>query len=166
MINPSQSLIITMVSRTLAAFIQVFGIYVIIHGHYSPGGGFQGGALLAAGILLLRMSEGRERSQRSLVTELATPIASIGAIIFAATGIVVLFFGGNYLDYGAVPVPGLTQEWVRYYGILIVEIGIGIAVMTGLVSIFDDLVRPDRPLEPVPSTIFPGAQKKKEEDAS
>ena len=144
MTNPSQSLIIKMVSRTLATFIQVFGIYVIIHGHYSPGGGFQGGALLAAGILLIRMTEGREASQPTLATAMATPLASLGAVIFAGLGMVILFFGGNYMDYGAVPVPGMEVPVVRYYGILIVEVGIGLAVMTGLVSIFDDMVRTNR----------------------
>jgi multicomponent Na+:H+ antiporter subunit B len=140
MIQPSQSLIVVVVSRSLARVIQLFGIYVIMHGHYSPGGGFQGGALLAAGILLLRMTEGMEASQAEFPSRIGIPVAACGALVFALLGFVPMFFGGNYLDYGAVPIPGMEPEWVRHYGILVIEVGIGLAVMAGLVSIFDDLL--------------------------
>ena len=143
MTNPSESVIIVVVSRALARLIQLFGIYVIIHGHYSPGGGFQGGALLAAGVLLLRMTEGGRASQSEVSTEAAIPLAAVGALIFAGAGLVTLAFGGHYMDYGAVPVPGVEEPVVRYYGILLVEFGIGLAVMTALVAIFDDMVAPD-----------------------
>jgi multicomponent Na+:H+ antiporter subunit B len=140
MIAPSNSIIVIVVSRLLARLIQLFGIYVIVHGHYSPGGGFQGGALLAAGILLLRMTEGMEGSQSELSTSLGIPVAAIGALIFAVLGVVPIFFGGAYLDYGAIPIPGMEAAWVRHYGMLVVEVGIGLAVMTALVAIFDTLV--------------------------
>ncbi len=140
MTSPSESVIIVVVSRSLARLIQLFGLYVIIHGHYSPGGGFQGGALLAAGVLLLRMSEGREATQTETSTGAALPLAAIGTLVFAGTGLVTLAFGGHYMDYGAVPVPGVEEPLVRYYGILLVEFGIGLAVMTSLVAIFDDML--------------------------
>ena len=140
MTHRSNSIIILVASRALARLIQVFGIYVIIHGHYSPGGGFQGGALLAAGVILMRMGHGREESQRELSTEAAIPLAAIGALLFAGVGLITLAFGGHYMDYGAVPVPGVEEPMVRYYGILLVEFGIGLAVMTVLVGIFDDLL--------------------------
>ncbi len=140
MTSPSQSVIIIVAGRALAPLIQLFGIYVIIHGHYSPGGGFQGGALLAAGVILLRMTEGRCAAQSEISTEAAIPVASIGALIFAGTGLVTLAFGGHYMDYGVVPVPGIEEPMVRYYGILLVEFGIGLAVMTALVAIFDDML--------------------------
>ena len=48
--------IVTLVSRLISPFIMLFALYVIFHGHYSPGGGFQGGTMLAAAVLLLRLS--------------------------------------------------------------------------------------------------------------
>ena len=39
------------VARVIVPFIQIFALYVIIHGHYGPGGGFQGGVILAASLL-------------------------------------------------------------------------------------------------------------------
>jgi multisubunit Na+/H+ antiporter MnhB subunit len=48
--------IVALSSRLVVPFIQLFALYVVFHGHYSPGGGFQGGAMLAASFLLIRLS--------------------------------------------------------------------------------------------------------------
>jgi multicomponent Na+:H+ antiporter subunit B len=48
-----EDVIIQTVCRILIPFIQLFGLYVIVHGHHSPGGGFQGGVILAASFILL-----------------------------------------------------------------------------------------------------------------
>ena len=44
------------------------------------------------------------------------------------------------MDYSFLPVPGVEAVDLRYYGILFVELGITMAVMTGLVAIYDDLL--------------------------
>ena len=54
--DPTDSLIIRQASRIMVPFMQLFALYVISHGHYSPGGGFQGGVNLAASIILLCIS--------------------------------------------------------------------------------------------------------------
>ncbi|MFP4212966.1 MAG: MnhB domain-containing protein [Desulfohalobiaceae bacterium] len=136
----SGSPIIQLASRGLAPVIQIFGLYVFFHGHYSPGGGFQGGVLLAASVLLLRLGWGTERSQLTFSTSVAMPFCALGALIFAGTGVVALLFGGNYMDYAAIPFLGLEAADVRSFGILFIELGVTIAVMTALVSIYDDLV--------------------------
>ncbi|MFO8031350.1 MAG: MnhB domain-containing protein [Desulfohalobiaceae bacterium] len=136
----SGSPIIQLASRGLAPVIQIFGLYVFFHGHYSPGGGFQGGVLLASSVLLLRLGWGTEQSQLTFPTRLAVPLSAIGALIFAGTGVVALLFGGNFMDYAAIPFLGLEAADVRSFGILFIELGVTIAVMTALVSIYDDLV--------------------------
>lgn len=128
-------------SRLLSPYIMVFGWYVIFHGHYSPGGGFQGGALLAASILLIRVSGGRIISRLQLQEYLNTPIAVIGVIIYFFTGLVAMLMGGYFLDYGELPIPGVEPAWLRYIGILIIEVGIGLTVMAILVMIYDNMVR-------------------------
>ncbi|HCC32540.1 MAG TPA: sodium:proton antiporter, partial [Clostridiales bacterium] len=50
------SVIIRTVARILVPFIQLFGMYVIVHGPVSPGGGFQGGVIVGASIILLALS--------------------------------------------------------------------------------------------------------------
>ena len=133
--------IIVLGSRFLSPYIMIFGLYVIFHGHYSPGGGFQGGALLAAAVLLIRVATGR-RVSRLQIKELATtPLAVIGVIIYFVTGLTAMITGGYFLDYGQLPIPGMEPVWLRYTGILIIEVGIGLAVMAILVMIFDNMVK-------------------------
>lgn len=137
----AHSPIILLGSRFLSPYIMVFGWYVIFHGHYSPGGGFQGGALLAASILLIRVSGGRIVSRLQLQEYLNTPIAVIGVIIYFATGLAAMLMGGYFLDYGELPIPGMEPAWLRYTGILIIEVGIGLTVMAILVMIYDNMVK-------------------------
>lgn len=119
----------------------VFGFYVIFHGHYSPGGGFQGGALLAASLLLIRISSGRRISRIQFSDYMTTPLAVLGVVIYFGTGLLAIAFGGNFLDYSYLPLPGIEGVMLRYWGILIIEFGIGMAVMAVLVSIFDDILK-------------------------
>ena len=140
MITQTQSPIIEIAARGLAPVIQLLGIYVFFHGHYGPGGGFQGGVLLAAGVLLLRLGIGASHSQAQVTTKSTVALCGLGAFIFAGTGLVAILWGGEFMDYAYLPVQWLEAPDLRYYGILFVEIGITIAVMTGLVAIYDDLL--------------------------
>jgi multicomponent Na+:H+ antiporter subunit B len=133
--------IVLLGARLLSPYIMVFGWYVIFHGHYSPGGGFQGGALLAASILLIRVSGGRIISRMQLQEYLNTPLAIIGVFIYFLTGITAMLAGGYFLDYGQLPIPGMEPYWLRYTGILIIEVGIGLTVMAILVMIYDNMVK-------------------------
>lgn len=133
--------IVLLGTRFLSPYIMVFGWYVIFHGHYSPGGGFQGGALLAASILLMRVSGGRLVSRMQLQEYLNTPLAIIGVFIYFLTGLTAMLAGGYFLDYGQLPIPGMEPYWLRYTGILIIEVGIGLTVMAILVMIYDNMVK-------------------------
>jgi multicomponent Na+:H+ antiporter subunit B len=119
----------------------LFGLYVIFHGHYSPGGGFQGGTLLAASILLMRVAVGRQVSRLQIREFATTPLAVVGVIIYFITGLVAVITGGYFLDYGELPIPGMDPSYLRYTGILIIEVGIGAAVMAILVMIYDNMIR-------------------------
>lgn len=134
--------IVLLGARLLSPYIMLFGWYVIIHGHYSPGGGFQGGALLAASVLLIRVAGGRRVSRLQIREFATTPLAVVGVAIYFATGLVAMAMGGYFLDYEMLPFPGdLEASMLRYYGILIIEVGIGLAVMAILIMIYDNMVR-------------------------
>lgn len=139
-VSQSPSPIVRVTCRIVARFIQIFGIYVIFHGHYSPGGGFQGGGLLAAAVILLRLGEGAGGEHRELPPSLTLPLGAVGVLIYAAVGVVNLFYGGNFLQYDAAPALGVTSAQLHYWTILLVEIGVGLAVMCVLVAIFDRLM--------------------------
>ncbi|HEX2099219.1 MAG TPA: MnhB domain-containing protein, partial [Candidatus Synoicihabitans sp.] len=90
--------VVRVTCRVVARIIQIFAIYVIFHGHYSPGGGFQGGALLAAAVILLRLGEGLEHSQREFSGNLALPLGAAGVLLYMLIGLIPLVTGGNFLD--------------------------------------------------------------------
>ena len=135
--TPEQpGLIVRMVCRGLAPFIQLFGLYVIMHGHSSPGGGFQGGVILASSFILLAMAEGSETLLRRRFSLAAlTVFMSAGVLLYAGIGVVCLALGANYLDYGVLP---FSEP--RSVGMLVIEIGIGITVTAAMLSIFRDLL--------------------------
>jgi multicomponent Na+:H+ antiporter subunit B len=136
-----ESPIVLLGARLLSPYIMLFGIYVIFHGHYSPGGGFQGGALLAASVILVRLAGGSKIAELQIREFMTTPLAALGVIVYFGTGIVAMLMGSYFLDYEALPFPGdLDPAGLRYYGILVIEIGIGIAVMAILVMIYDHMV--------------------------
>lgn len=136
--RPKGNLIADVVTRAMVPVVQIFAMYVIFHGHYSPGGGFQGGALLAGSILLARMVLGHDGSQTLFPARLGTPLGLAGLAVYTGTGLVGLLMGANFLDYAALPL-GLDPAMLRNWGILFIEIGVALAVMGTLVSIFDDL---------------------------
>ncbi len=131
--------IVALSARLVTPFIQLFALYVIFHGHYSPGGGFQGGAMLAASFLLIRLSIGTGAAQLQFRRNWGTPGSSIGTLVFLGTGLVVMFLGVNFLDYAGLPL-GLPEPELRNLGILVIEIGVALAVASTLTAIYDDLV--------------------------
>ena len=135
MINPRASLIVKTVCRMLVPFIQLFGLYVIMHGHSSPGGGFQGGVILASSFILLSIGYGIDEVKRRFSLSALTTLTSTGVFLYAAIGVVCLLLGANYLDYSVLP---FAEP--RSVGMLGIEIGVGITVMAVMVSIFHDLM--------------------------
>jgi len=139
MMDKYQSVVVELVSRAVVPAIQLFALYVITHGHYSPGGGFQGGVLLAASTMLLRLTQGREESFRWFPPGAAFVLAALGVLVFVLIGLVSVALGGAFLDYGHIAWPGASPATLRYYGILVVEVAVALTVWGTLVAIFDEI---------------------------
>lgn len=135
MIDRQGSIIIRTLSRLLVPWIQLFALYVIMHGHSSPGGGFQGGVILAASFILMSIAYGIEEVKRRFPIKTLIVFTSLGVFIYGGIGLVCLLLGANFLDYGILPVVE-----PRGMGMLGIEIGVGITVMAALISIFYDLL--------------------------
>jgi multicomponent Na+:H+ antiporter subunit B len=148
--------IVALSARMVTPFIQLFALYVVFHGHYSPGGGFQGGAMLAASFLLIRLSIGTAAAQSQFPRAWGTPLSSIGALVFLGVGLVVMFFGFNFLDYAGLPL-GLSEPELRNAGILAIELGVAVTVAATLTSIYDDLV--GEPLPPLAGRLDQAADR-------
>jgi len=132
-----ESLIIQTAVRLMVPFIQLFGLYVIVHGHYSPGGGFQGGVILGASFILLALAFDMRTSMRHMSERANALMGNAGAAIFVGVGVLAALFGGLFLDYSALDslIPLGPIEW-RSFGIFLVEVGVGLAVMSIMVLLY------------------------------
>lgn len=74
----------------------VFGSYVILHGHLSPGGGFQGGVLAAAAIILLYLGYGYKELKNTFNFEMIRKQEAVGAIAYTVFGLLGIFYGYNF----------------------------------------------------------------------
>lgn len=86
-------------SRLLAPLILLFGIYVFTNGHLTPGGGFQGGAIVASAVLLLLLTDPMRRFSHRLISR----IESTAGLLFVALGLLGLLFAGGFLDGRFLP---------------------------------------------------------------
>jgi multicomponent Na+:H+ antiporter subunit B len=131
--------IVRTVCVIMAPTIMLFGLYVVAHGHYGPGGGFAGGIVAGVGIILLRLTVDRERSHRWFPPRAARVAASVGVLAFVAIGFASVVAGGAFLDYAALGFGDVEAADVRYLGILAVEIAVGVAVTGVMIELFDSL---------------------------
>lgn len=133
-------IIIRSTSRLLIPFIQIFALYVVAHGHHSPGGGFQGGVVLGAAVILFAISHNLRTTVAKIGEKSAAIMSSAGVFIYAGTGALCLVLGENFLNYGALaPLLGTDRVMARSHGILIVEIGVALAVMSVMIWIYYNL---------------------------
>jgi len=132
--------IVNMTCRLVVPFIQLFALYVIAHGHHSPGGGFQGGVIFGAAIILFAVSNNLRRTLRRMSERTSALLGSLGVMIYLCTGMLCMLLGADFLDYSALaPLLGVDPVSARSHGILIVEIGVGIAVTAVMVWIYYNL---------------------------
>ncbi len=131
--------------RIIVPFCQLFALYVIAHGHHSPGGGFQGGVILGASIILFAISNNMRTSLTRFNEKTAVLLCGLGVFIYAVTGALSTLLGSNYLDYGALSqIFGVDPVAARSLGILFVEIGVGITVMAVVVTLYYNLASAGR----------------------
>lgn len=137
------SRIVRTTSSILYPFIMIFGFYVIMHGHLTPGGGFQGGAVVASGFALIAIAYGKFMVPRFFSKEKMSAIESCGLIMFigvAFLGLATTFFF-NFLAvgrtlpwlFGRTPPFGPNPGDINTAGVLpLMNIAVGTEVLVGL----------------------------------
>ncbi len=126
-------LILRVVTKLLVAPILLFGLYVQFHGDFGPGGGFQAGVIFAVAFILYGLVFSLKRLCKTVPDWLVHRLIAVGLLLYAGTGVVSMFLGGAFLDYNVLskdPVAG--QHW----GILIIELGVGITVFAVMLAIY------------------------------
>ena len=129
------TVVIQTIARVLVPFLQLFGLYIIVHGPVSPGGGFQGGVVVGASMILLALSYDLSSAETRVSHKIRIAMDSTGSLLFAGIGLLGLLAGGVFLEYGVIPLPMAPAE-VRGLMILLVGVAIGIHIMALAVSLF------------------------------
>lgn len=135
------SVIVRTVCNVFTWFLMVFGAYVIIHGHLTPGGGFQGGAVVATGVAFLLVAEGGDRLFAWIRPLYLTLLESVGLLVFLGLGfwgIRKSFFQNVLANSGSLffglPTPlGSNPGTLATSGtIALMNLAVGLEVMAGL----------------------------------
>ncbi len=136
------SKVVRSIARLVTPPILLFGFYVIMHGHITPGGGFQGGAVVASAIALVLVAFGAERVERFLKEHSLSLVESGGAVMFI--GLAFAGLGGafflNFLVgspvFGHVPPAGPNPGDIWTGGTVpLMNIAVGLKVIAGLSAI-------------------------------
>ena len=136
------SKIVRTVSNQLILLVLIFGLYIIMHGHVTPGGGFQGGAIVASGAALIIVAFGSYEIQKRLKERHLSILESGGALIFiglAFAGMATVFFY-NFLVgspvFGHIPPFGPNPGDIWTGGVVpLMNIAVGLKVLAGLSAI-------------------------------
>jgi len=89
----NMSRIVRTVADISFPFILIYGFYIVVHGHLTPGGGFQGGAVIATGIVLLIAAHGHEAVARHITGDLLKNAETFGLLLFIITALIAILLG-------------------------------------------------------------------------
>ncbi|MPY80200.1 MAG: DUF4040 domain-containing protein [Actinophytocola sp.] len=126
--------IIRIISGILMPFILLFALYVLFHGEYGPGGGFQAGVIFAAGFVLYGLVFGLDKAQRVVPRVALRILVSLGPLVFIGLGLATMLLGGQFLDFDVLD-PNHPEEG-QHLGILLVETAIGFTVAAVMTTVF------------------------------
>ena len=131
------SFILQKAAKLLFPVIMLFGVYVMIYGHLSPGGGFQGGVIIASGVLLLLISDQNFEVPHSVISALET-FAGISYVLIGLIGLLVMDkFLGNFLPHDVSEMGMLLSGGI----IPLVYIVVGVKVGSEMSLIVQNLLK-------------------------
>lgn len=150
--------VLRVISKQLIPAILLYAGYVQAHGDFGPGGGFQAGVIFASGLMLYMMLVGVDEAERRFPPRVMERLIALGLLIYGGTGVVNMLQGGAFLDYTTLAHDGVHG---LHYGILAVELGVGItvtAVITSIIYSFAGHMRSHQKEIPAPAAAPEGAE--------
>jgi multicomponent Na+:H+ antiporter subunit B len=137
---PSDAVVLA--GRLLGPVTLVFGLYVVAHATVTPGGGFQGGVIVASGLLLLYLGEGYRGWRRLVRSEMLDWMEAGGALAFAFCGFGPMLAGAHFMQ-NVLP-PGQMRSLLSG-GLMVLEnAGVGFAVAGGFGMLFLEFLEETR----------------------
>ncbi|MEJ6949711.1 MnhB domain-containing protein [Natronospora cellulosivora (SeqCode)] len=131
--------IVNTITRFLLPFITLFGIYLIVHVHLSPGGGFSGGTVIGSAFVLFSLSYGVSVQEKKLSHRTSALLESFGGLWYIFLGMIALFLGQNFLANSGVFPLGRVGSLFSSGMIILVNIGLGLKVASTFITLFDSL---------------------------
>jgi len=137
--NPKagMTLIVKTITRLTIGLILLFGIYIVLHGHLSPGGGFAGGVIIALSFVHLMLAFGKDVAVSKISKNLATNLESLGALLFLSIALLGFCGGSFFLNLLS---KGTPFKLFSAGTIPLSNIAISLKVGVGLSAIFLALV--------------------------
>jgi multicomponent Na+:H+ antiporter subunit B len=142
----------TVIVKTISSWVKMliflFGIYIVITGHLTPGGGFAGGVILASSYILLLLAFGREFVEKNLSLGVASKLDCVGAFLFALIAILGLVYGGtffvNFLYQKYLPGGALNLISAGTIPLSNIAIGLKVGASLFLVVLALSIFRPEK----------------------
>ena len=135
-----------LVSRVLAPLVLVFGIYVSIHASTTPGGGFQGGVIIASAMLLVFLGSNYSGWRKLVKAQLLDWCEGGGALLFACVSFSALFVGLPFAT-NILPLGTMKSAWSG--GTMFVDnVGVTLAVFGSFSLVFLEFLEETRAHEP------------------
>ncbi len=128
------SLIVKRITKITVSLIFLYGVYIVLHGHLTPGGGFAGGVIIALSFIHLVLAFGKDVALRRMNQTIASVVESAGGLLFWGTALLGLIFGGVYF-LNILP-KGTPFSLFSSGIILVCNIAIARKVGAGLFAIF------------------------------
>ncbi|MEA2034552.1 MAG: Na(+)/H(+) antiporter subunit B [Euryarchaeota archaeon] len=110
----NMSNIVRTAADLLFPFILIYGFYIVLHGHLTPGGGFQGGAVIATGFVLLLVAHSYESITKHLPMNYFKNSETLGLLLFIITALIALTLGVTFFGNWLVNSGGLFGDMVAY----------------------------------------------------
>ena len=133
------TLIVKKSTQLIAGIIIMYGIYVIVHGHLTPGGGFAGGVIIAGSLILVTLAYGGEflkLVKEEAGTTIIESMATIMVIMIATAG----FFFGTKIFFNNFLPRGVVAQLISAGVIPLYNIFVGTEVAASIFIIFLSLV--------------------------
>jgi len=132
--EPKNDGILQFAAKFLTPVILLFGIYIVLNGHISPGGGFSGGAVMGAGLILYLTAFGFEKTRRFFTYKMTRWISVLPLLCYAGMKSYSFFTGANHIP-GGVPL-GTPGAILSSGFILPLNICVGLIVMCTMYTFY------------------------------
>jgi multicomponent Na+:H+ antiporter subunit B len=129
---------IRLAGLTLVGLLVVFGTYVVLHGHLTPGGGFQGGVIIGSSALVAYLTTGYTAFENISPIEWMEVLEALGAGAFVVIGLCGLIFGGCFLS-NFLPL-GTAGQFASGGTIALINDFVGIEVASGFAIVFHEFI--------------------------